>query len=133
MWYGSILLGFYFLYAPLLPLLFINRRLYRKITDTLYSSWESFNVVRYSNKTLQHFLRFPKLLSELTTRIIWSQDCFDWRWNDSGRKCTLYSESFYKVIKRTSTFQRIPFMFAALCCVKISVAFCFLQFSHFKF
>ena len=45
LWYSSILLGFYFLYAPLLPLLFINRRLYRKITDTLYSSWESFNVV----------------------------------------------------------------------------------------
>jgi len=44
LWYGSILLGFYFLYAPLLPLLFLNRRLYRLCTDTLYSSWEAFNV-----------------------------------------------------------------------------------------
>jgi len=43
-WYGSILLGFYFLYAPLLPLIFINRRLYRLLTDSLYSSWEAFNV-----------------------------------------------------------------------------------------
>eukprot|EP00090_Calanus_glacialis_P000224 TRINITY_DN10149_c0_g1_i1.p1 TRINITY_DN10149_c0_g1~~TRINITY_DN10149_c0_g1_i1.p1 ORF type:complete len:398 (-),score=86.22 TRINITY_DN10149_c0_g1_i1:165-1358(-) len=44
LWYSSILLGFYFLYAPLLPLLFINRRLYRLSTDMLYSSWEAFNV-----------------------------------------------------------------------------------------
>lgn len=44
LWYGSILLGFYFLYAPLLPLIFLNRELYRLCTDTLYSSWEAFNV-----------------------------------------------------------------------------------------
>lgn len=43
-WYSSILLGFYFLCAPLLPLLFVNRKLYRKATDTLYSTWEAFNV-----------------------------------------------------------------------------------------
>jgi len=43
LWYGSILLGFYFLYAPLLPLIFVNRKLFRRITDCLLSSWESFN------------------------------------------------------------------------------------------
>ena len=45
LWYGSILLGFYFLYAPLLPLLVINKRLFRKLTDILLSTWEAFNVV----------------------------------------------------------------------------------------
>ena len=45
LWFGSILLGFYFLYAPCLLILPFSRRLYRKITDTLYSSWEAFNVV----------------------------------------------------------------------------------------
>jgi len=44
LWYISILLGFYFLYAPLLPLLLINRRWFRKCTDTLYATWEAFNV-----------------------------------------------------------------------------------------
>ena len=44
-WYGSIILGFYFLYAPLFPLIFLNIRLYRKLTDIFYSSWEAFNVV----------------------------------------------------------------------------------------
>ena len=43
-WYLSILLGFFFLYAPLLPLLFANRRLYRKATDVLFVAWEAFNV-----------------------------------------------------------------------------------------
>ena len=45
LWYGSILLGFYFLYAPLLPLILVNRKLFRRITDCLLSSWESFNTV----------------------------------------------------------------------------------------
>ncbi len=44
-WYASILLGFYALFAPLLPLLLLNRRLYRRITDTLFALWEAFNVV----------------------------------------------------------------------------------------
>ena len=48
LWYGSILLGFYFLYAPLLPLIFVNRKLFRRITDCLLSSWESFNTVNTS-------------------------------------------------------------------------------------
>ena len=43
-WYVSILIGFYYLYAPLLPLLLIHRRLYRKLTDILFTAWESFNV-----------------------------------------------------------------------------------------
>ena len=60
LWYSSILLGFYFLYAPLLPLLLLNRfdhtseyfilisrycrKWFRKCTDTLYATWEAFNV-----------------------------------------------------------------------------------------
>jgi len=44
LWYLSILLGFYFLYAPLLPLLLLNRKWFRKCTDTLYATWEAFNV-----------------------------------------------------------------------------------------
>jgi len=43
-WYISILFGFYFLYAPLLPLLILHRKLYRKFTDILFTAWESFNV-----------------------------------------------------------------------------------------
>ena len=45
LWYFSILLGFYFLYAPCLLVLPLSRPLYRRLTDTLYSSWEAFNVV----------------------------------------------------------------------------------------
>merc|ERR1711953_623411 len=44
LWYGSILLGFYFLVAPCLLILPFSRSLYRRVTDTLYSSWEAFNV-----------------------------------------------------------------------------------------
>jgi len=44
LWYASILLGFFFLYAPLLPLLLLNRKWFRKCTDTLYATWEAFNV-----------------------------------------------------------------------------------------
>lgn len=43
-WYSSILVGFYYLYAPLLPLLLIHRSLYRKLTDILFAAWESYNV-----------------------------------------------------------------------------------------
>jgi len=42
-WYSSILLGFFFLYAPLIPLLFIHRPSYRRATDLLFSTWEAFN------------------------------------------------------------------------------------------
>ena len=49
LWYGSILLGFFFLYAPVFPLIFINAKLFRKLTDTFYSSWEAFNVVSELN------------------------------------------------------------------------------------
>jgi lysocardiolipin and lysophospholipid acyltransferase len=43
-WYASILTGFYYLYAPLLPLLLVHRGLYRRLTDILFAAWESFNV-----------------------------------------------------------------------------------------
>jgi len=43
-WYISILIGFFYLHAPLLPLLFVRRSLYRRLTDILFSAWESFNV-----------------------------------------------------------------------------------------
>ena len=43
-WGSSITFGFYFLFAPLIPLLFINRRLYRRFTDLAFTAWESFNV-----------------------------------------------------------------------------------------
>lgn len=44
LWYASIVLGFFFLFAPLLPLLIINRRLYRRLTDLLFAVWEMYNV-----------------------------------------------------------------------------------------
>ena len=44
LWGLSIGFGFYFLFAPILPLLFINRKLYRRITDILFTAWESFTV-----------------------------------------------------------------------------------------
>ena len=43
-WSVSIAAGFYFLFAPLLVLLFLNRSLYRRITDTVFAAWEAFNV-----------------------------------------------------------------------------------------
>jgi len=43
-WSVSIAAGFYFLFAPLLILLFLNRSLYRKISDIIFSAWEAFNV-----------------------------------------------------------------------------------------
>ena len=45
-WFSSILLGFFVFYAPLLPLLILHRKSYRKYTDILFTIWESFNVVR---------------------------------------------------------------------------------------
>ena len=44
LWYISILIGFYYLYAPLLPLVIFQRKLYRKSTDFLFAAWSSFNV-----------------------------------------------------------------------------------------
>ena len=44
LWYISILTGFYYLYAPLLPLIIFHRKSYRKLTDTIFTIWESFNV-----------------------------------------------------------------------------------------
>lgn len=44
-WLTSIVLGFIFLFAPLLPLIFISRKLFRRATDCLFALWESFNVV----------------------------------------------------------------------------------------
>ena len=44
LWYLSILIGFFYLYAPLLPLLFIHRKIYRRLTDILFTAWESYNV-----------------------------------------------------------------------------------------
>ena len=43
-WYLSILVGFFYLHAPLLPFLFVRRGVYRRLTDILFSAWESFNV-----------------------------------------------------------------------------------------
>jgi len=43
LWISSIGLGFYFLYAPVLIFIIINRNLYHKITDIIFASWESFN------------------------------------------------------------------------------------------
>lgn len=43
LWYSSIFFGFFFLVAPCLPLLIIHRRLYRRITDTIFTIWESYS------------------------------------------------------------------------------------------
>ncbi|XP_042222835.1 lysocardiolipin acyltransferase 1-like [Homarus americanus] len=44
MWYGSILMGFFSLYCPALPLLFISRRIYRRTTEVVFTMWESYAV-----------------------------------------------------------------------------------------
>jgi hypothetical protein len=44
LWCVSIMTGFYFLFAPILILIFVNRNFYRKISDILFSAWEAFNV-----------------------------------------------------------------------------------------
>eukprot|EP00096_Caligus_rogercresseyi_P003892 TRINITY_DN1771_c1_g1_i1.p1 TRINITY_DN1771_c1_g1~~TRINITY_DN1771_c1_g1_i1.p1 ORF type:complete len:392 (+),score=100.38 TRINITY_DN1771_c1_g1_i1:76-1251(+) len=43
-WISSILLGYYFLYLPLVPLLFLQRKWFRRATDVLFVVWESFNM-----------------------------------------------------------------------------------------
>jgi len=43
LWYGSICLGFFFLYAPALPLILFWPALFRKIIDTIQACWEAFN------------------------------------------------------------------------------------------
>jgi len=42
-WYGSICLGFFFLYAPVLPLMLFWPALFRKIIDIIQACWEAFN------------------------------------------------------------------------------------------
>ncbi|XP_064122377.1 lysocardiolipin acyltransferase 1-like isoform X1 [Macrobrachium nipponense] len=44
LWYGSIMMGFYSLYCPVLPLLLINRKVYRRATEVIFTMWESFAV-----------------------------------------------------------------------------------------
>ncbi|PNF36170.1 hypothetical protein B7P43_G10680 [Cryptotermes secundus] len=39
-WYGSICSGFLFLYCPLLPLLFLDQKLFRQLTDIVFAAWE---------------------------------------------------------------------------------------------
>jgi len=41
LWALSAVTGFYFLFAPILPLIVINRKAYRRITDNLAAIWES--------------------------------------------------------------------------------------------
>ncbi|XP_028042111.1 lysocardiolipin acyltransferase 1-like [Bombyx mandarina] len=57
-WYYTIISGFYILYCPVLYLMFINHRLYRKVVDALFELWELFPVALfqccYSTK-LHHF------------------------------------------------------------------------------
>jgi hypothetical protein len=50
-WYSSILLGYYYLYAPLLPLLLVSRSTYRKLTDGIFQTWEAFNTVSQGSKS----------------------------------------------------------------------------------
>ena len=42
--FASCLVGFFYIYCPFLPLLLFNRNFFRKITDTAFTAWESFNV-----------------------------------------------------------------------------------------
>lgn len=44
LWYGSILMGFFSLYCPVLPLLFISRPLYRRATEVIFTMWEGYAV-----------------------------------------------------------------------------------------
>ena len=45
LWGLSAVAGFYFLFAPILPLIVLNRKLYRRITDNLAAIWESYQAV----------------------------------------------------------------------------------------
>lgn len=44
LWYGSILMGFFSLYCPVLPILFISRPLYRRATEVIFTMWECYAV-----------------------------------------------------------------------------------------
>ena len=45
LWGLSAVAGFYFLFAPILPLIVLNRKIYRRITDNLAVIWESYQAV----------------------------------------------------------------------------------------
>ena len=49
LWASSAVTGFYFLFAPILPLIVIDRKAYRRITDNLAAIWESCQAVGYSS------------------------------------------------------------------------------------
>ena len=44
LWVSSIAFGYWFLFAPLIPILFINRKVYRRTTDLIITAWESCTV-----------------------------------------------------------------------------------------
>ena len=97
-WFGSILLGFYFLYVPLLLLLPFSRSRYRQLTDTLFSSWEAFNVV---SRSPQPRLYIITSLTDSPPINLRSQDC-PHRRQFNLRKCSYRRQSSYQVAGRHS-------------------------------
>jgi hypothetical protein len=45
LWYLSIMAGFYLLYCPLLPLLFLSPHHYRAFTEIIFGAWETYPTV----------------------------------------------------------------------------------------
>ncbi|XP_064292164.1 lysocardiolipin acyltransferase 1-like isoform X2 [Plodia interpunctella] len=57
-WYYTIIAGFYILYCPVMYIMFVNHKLYRKIVDVLFALWELYPVALFQcciNTQLHHY------------------------------------------------------------------------------
>ncbi|XP_013193339.1 lysocardiolipin acyltransferase 1 [Amyelois transitella] len=57
-WYFTIIAGFYMLYCPVMYIMFINHKLYRKVVDALFALWELYPVALFQcffKTHLHHF------------------------------------------------------------------------------
>ena len=67
-WALSAVAGFYFLFAPILPLIVLNRKVYRRITDNLAAIWESYQAVStYTRNMVVIIKHFRRLFVTHTT------------------------------------------------------------------
>ncbi|XP_026734001.1 lysocardiolipin acyltransferase 1-like [Trichoplusia ni] len=80
-WYYTILSGFFILYCPVMYLMFVSHRIYRKLVDILFSLWELYPVALFQccfNTQLHHFGDFVNpdektiIVMNHRTRVDWN-------------------------------------------------------------
>lgn len=89
--YGSIMMGFFSLYCPVLPLLFISRTLYRRATEVIFTMWEAYAVVSVIyKKHLVVSVRTDNLGSHVVKVFQWANIPWHWcsEWSPDLAHCT---------------------------------------------